>query len=110
VNRVPLVSIIITNFNYGRFLGEANLILSSGTYLNSPTSGNAFARDVLTRTLPMPEHEWRISADGYQVNLVPFLGEFRLASLRMDRQEHSYPEDTRWFLVRPEYQQVLEKP
>jgi glycosyltransferase involved in cell wall biosynthesis len=51
------------------------LILSSGTYLSPPTSGNAFARDVLARLLPMPEKEWRISADGYLVSLAPFLGE-----------------------------------
>ena len=37
-------------------------------------SGNAFARVVLERILPMPEAEWRISADGYLVTAAPFHG------------------------------------
>ena len=52
-----------------------DLILSTGSYLTPPTSGNAIARKVLENLLPMPEDEWRISADGYLANLVPFFGE-----------------------------------
>ncbi|HEV8165969.1 MAG TPA: glycosyltransferase family 2 protein, partial [Actinomycetota bacterium] len=37
-------------------------------------SGNAFARGVLDRILPMPAAEWRISADGYLVTAAPFHG------------------------------------
>lgn len=50
-------------------------ILSAGGYLASPTSGNAVSRHALESLLPMPEKEWRISADGYLANLVPFFGE-----------------------------------
>ena len=52
-----------------------NLILSIGAYVSSPTSGNAFACHVLEQLLPMPEREWRISADGYLLHLSPFFGE-----------------------------------
>lgn len=52
-----------------------SLILSTGMNYSSPTSGNAFAREVLEELLPMPEKEWRISADGYLMNLAPFLGD-----------------------------------
>jgi glycosyltransferase involved in cell wall biosynthesis len=51
------------------------LILSKGSYLSSPTSGNAISRRVLKEIMPMPEEGWRISADGYLANLVPFFGE-----------------------------------
>lgn len=51
-------------------------ILTHGAYVSSPTSGNAFARELLKRLLPMPEREWRISADGYLLHLSPFYGEF----------------------------------
>lgn len=50
-------------------------LLSSGTYATSPTSGNALAREVLEELLPIPESEWRISADGYLANLIPLFGE-----------------------------------
>jgi len=38
------------------------------------TSGNAFARGALEKILPLPEVEFRISADGYLVTLTPFHG------------------------------------
>jgi glycosyltransferase involved in cell wall biosynthesis len=43
--------------------------------LSPPTSGNAFARSALMELLPMPERQWRISADMFLYTLVPFLGE-----------------------------------
>ena len=39
-----------------------------------PASGNAFAVWALRRVLPMPEHEYRILADVYLLNMVPLLG------------------------------------
>lgn len=56
------------------------IILSSVVYPAPPTSGNAFARRVLETLLPMPEKEWRLSADGYLLSLSPFHGD--VASLR----------------------------
>jgi hypothetical protein len=44
---------------------------------NPPTSGNAFARRVLERMLPMPEAEYRICADAYVVMLASLYGEVR---------------------------------
>lgn len=49
-------------------------LLASGRYTTPVMSGNAFARVVLERILPMPEAEWRISADGYLVTAAPFHG------------------------------------
>jgi glycosyltransferase involved in cell wall biosynthesis len=39
-----------------------------------PTSGNAFARRVLERLLPVPEEEYRLGADWYLVHLTPLFG------------------------------------
>lgn len=50
-------------------------ILDRGEYVFSPTSGNAFAREVLDAILPMPAEQWRISADVYLVYLAPFYGD-----------------------------------
>ena len=44
---------------------------------NPPTSGNAFARRVLERILPMPEADYRICADAYVVMLASLHGELR---------------------------------
>jgi glycosyltransferase involved in cell wall biosynthesis len=49
-------------------------LLGTGRYTTPVMSGNAFARGVLERILPMPEAEWRISADGYLVTAAPFHG------------------------------------
>jgi glycosyltransferase involved in cell wall biosynthesis len=56
----------------GDLTGE---ILTLGEYVASPTSGNAFSREVLAAILPMPADEWRLSADAYLVNLAPFFGD-----------------------------------
>ena len=54
-------------------------LLSTGRYETSVTSGNAFARAALTAVLPVPEEDYRISADGYLVTVAPFHG--RVASI-----------------------------
>lgn len=50
------------------------LLLARGRYENTVTSGNAFARTTLLSILPVPEPEFRISADGYLVTVAPFCG------------------------------------
>lgn len=42
-----------------------------------PTSGNAFARWALAEVLPMPEQDYRISADAYLASVVPLCGPVR---------------------------------
>ena len=49
-------------------------LLSSGRYETTVTSGNAFARSTLSAILPVPEEEFRISADGYLVTVAPLYG------------------------------------
>jgi glycosyltransferase involved in cell wall biosynthesis len=49
-------------------------LLSKGRYTTPVMSGNAFARGVLERILPIPVAEWRISADGYLVTAAPLHG------------------------------------
>ncbi|MEB3181430.1 MAG: glycosyltransferase [Nostocaceae cyanobacterium] len=50
-------------------------LLTKGRYGTPVTSGNAFSRAVLEKIFPIPEAEFRLSADGYVVNQVPFYGE-----------------------------------
>ncbi len=42
-------------------------LLRRGFFAFSPTSGNAFSRKLLGTILPMPEAEWKISADAYLI-------------------------------------------
>jgi hypothetical protein len=49
-------------------------LLFAGRYETTVTSGNAFSRAALEKVLPIPEPEFRIAADGYLVNTVPFFG------------------------------------
>jgi hypothetical protein len=49
-------------------------LLATGRYETTVTSGNAFRREVLERILPVPEADFRISADGYLVTVAPFFG------------------------------------
>lgn len=61
-------------------LAEGNLlksVLKYGSYATSPTSGNVFARDFLTRVMPIPEANWRDDADCYLIHLAPFFGKVR---------------------------------
>ena len=50
------------------------LLLTKGRYNCTITSGNCFARSVLEQILPIPEPEFRVSADGYLVTVAPFYG------------------------------------
>jgi hypothetical protein len=50
------------------------ILLSRGRYECTVTSGNAFTRTALSSVLPVPEKEFRISADGYLVTVAPFCG------------------------------------
>jgi Glycosyl transferase family 2 len=51
------------------------LLLKSGRYITSPTSGNVFSRSFLKEVMPVPVHEWPQSADGYLNTYAAFLGE-----------------------------------
>jgi glycosyltransferase involved in cell wall biosynthesis len=51
------------------------ILLKKGRYGSPVTSGNGFSRAVLAQILPVPETEFRISADGYLATLVPFYGQ-----------------------------------
>jgi hypothetical protein len=50
-------------------------ILDAGGYIGVPTSGNAFARTVLERLLPLSESNWRQAADTSLEIIAPFLGD-----------------------------------
>jgi glycosyltransferase involved in cell wall biosynthesis len=50
-------------------------LLGAGGYIGVPTSGNAFARAVLDRLLPLSESQWPQSADTSLEIIAPFLGE-----------------------------------
>jgi hypothetical protein len=49
-------------------------LLSTGRYETTVTSGSAFTRAALSAVLPVPEEDFRISADGYLVTVAPFHG------------------------------------
>ena len=51
-----------------------HLLLERGRYRTTVTSGLSFCRKALAQILPIPETEFRISADGYLVTLIPFYG------------------------------------
>ncbi len=51
------------------------VLLKTGGYITTPTSGNAFSRSVLSHILPIPEDQFPISADGYLITMIPFYGE-----------------------------------
>jgi len=50
------------------------LLLDQGRYRTSVTTGTCFHRSVLAQILPIPEADFRISADGYLVAVAPFFG------------------------------------
>jgi hypothetical protein len=56
----------------------AGRLLRQGFLQMMPTSGNAFTRATLERLLPMPEAQWRTSADVYLVFGATFLGPARI--------------------------------
>lgn len=53
-------------------------LAGTGRYQAAVTSGTAFARETLDQLLPIPEDEFRISADGYLVTVAPLHGEVRM--------------------------------
>lgn len=50
------------------------LLLKTGQYCTTVTTGLSFSRAVLEKILPIPEEEFRICADGYLVTVAPFYG------------------------------------
>jgi glycosyltransferase involved in cell wall biosynthesis len=52
----------------------SELLLTQGTYVTMPTSGNAFARPFLEKVMPIPAADWRGHADVYVMNLAPLFG------------------------------------
>lgn len=55
------------------------LLFSYGYYPSPPGSGNAFARRVLDRLLPVDEAAWQLGSDGLVIGLAPLYG--RIASI-----------------------------
>jgi glycosyltransferase involved in cell wall biosynthesis len=49
-------------------------LLIYGRYETTVTTGTAFARTALSAVFPVPEEEFRMSADGYLVTVVPLYG------------------------------------
>ena len=58
-------------------------LLRDGRYETTVTSGNAFGRAALESVLPVPEADFRISADGYLVTVAPFHGAVRSLEERL---------------------------
>lgn len=61
-----------------------------------PTSGIALHRPVADVLFPIPEHEWRISADAYLVTLLPLVG--NVAALRQPAALYRVHGGNRWVL------------
>lgn len=84
-------------------------LLSRGTYMTPPTSGNAFSRWYLEKILPMPEEPYRQGADGGYLNLLaPLYGNIRSVDQELGMYRHhggnfyaqtSSSFDEKWFLV-----------
>jgi len=59
------------------------LLLSTGRYEGTVTSGNAFSRHALDAILPMPAERFRQGGDGYVVTLAPLYGTVRSIEERL---------------------------
>jgi glycosyltransferase involved in cell wall biosynthesis len=59
------------------------LLLSTGRYEGTVTSGNAFSRHALDAILPMPEERFRQGGDGYLCTLAPLFGAVRSVEERL---------------------------
>jgi glycosyltransferase involved in cell wall biosynthesis len=59
------------------------LLLSTGRYVGTVTSGNAFSRHALNAILPMPEGRFRQGGDGYVGTLAPLFGTVRSIEERL---------------------------
>lgn len=51
------------------------LLLNKASYVSTPSSGNAFSRSFLNQIMPIPEGDYRRSADTYLFNLAALFGE-----------------------------------
>jgi len=78
------------------FWGEdaRRVLLTYGLYASQPTGGNAFARWVLDRVLPIPEKEFPTCPDAYLNATTPFEGtvvyiDESLAACRLHASNHS---------------------
>ena len=62
----------------GRAIGGARMpsLMHGPVDMGSPTSGNVFSRAALEKIMPIPEEDWRISADAY-LNTASLFGEVR---------------------------------
>lgn len=66
---------LIPDPNAGLADGDVRpLLLTEGGYPTTVTTGLAFARRALGKVMPMPEHKFVYSADGYLVHAIPFFG------------------------------------
>jgi glycosyltransferase involved in cell wall biosynthesis len=61
------------------------ILLKSGRFRSTVTSGMAFGRDALARCLPVPESQYRESVDGYLLRCVAFLGKVQRIDGRLAR-------------------------
>jgi hypothetical protein len=70
------------------------MLARTGAYPSPVTSGNAYGRGLLERIMPIPEREFRISADGYLNALAPVYGPV----VSIDRELGAYRrhEANRW--------------
>ena len=59
------------------------LLLSTGRYEGTITTGNAFSRHALDAILPMPEQRFLRGADGYVCTLAPLFGAVRSVEQRL---------------------------
>jgi glycosyltransferase involved in cell wall biosynthesis len=50
-------------------------LLTTGYYMTSPTSGNVYSREFLSRLMPMPTQEWAQGNDSYINTFAGFMGE-----------------------------------
>lgn len=69
------------------------LLANKGSYVHPPTSGNVFSRKFLQKAMPIPEQEYRISADLYLCTLAALAGdvidiEENLAQYRIHGANH----------------------
>jgi len=60
-------------------------LLRTGGFATTVTSGLAFPRRTLERTLPMPEEPFRLAADGYLVRSAAMLGPIQALDQRLSR-------------------------
>ena len=75
----------------------SQLLLEKGRYRTTVTSGLSFSRETLTKILPVPEADFRISADGYLVTIAPFYG--KVVSIDCPLGVRRYHDSNFWTLT-----------